>query len=91
MLFVALGTPRTGNLAEATKRRVEWQYPEGARPVAEYWLQIPEPSVISVFEADSIAPIMATIAAWDDLFTWTVTPAITAEEGLKIAAKMMQG
>jgi len=34
---------------------------------------------------------MATIAAWDDLFTWTVTPAITAEEGLKIAAKMMQG
>lgn len=91
MLFVALGTPRTGNLAEGTKRRMEWQYPEGSRPVAEYWLQIPDPSVIAVFEADSIAPIMATVAAWDDLFSWIVTPAVTAEEGLKIAAQMMQG
>ena len=91
MLFVALGTPRTGGFAEGTKRRMEWQYPEGMRPIAEYWLQIPAPNVISVFEADSAGPIMAIIAAWDDLFAWTVTPAVTAEEGLNMAAKMMQG
>jgi hypothetical protein len=69
---------------------MEWQPPEGIRPVAEYWLQTNNPKVIFIAEADSIAPIMAMSAAWDDVFDVTVVPAITAEEGLKLASKMIQ-
>jgi hypothetical protein len=90
MLFVALCRVRAGTTRERTARRIEWQVPAGAKPVAEYWLQTPDPQVILVFEADSVAPIIAAVSAWDDLFDIAVYPAITAEEGLQ-AAKQMQG
>jgi len=90
MLFVALSKVKGGTNKERTARRIEWKYPEGMHLVAEYWLQTENPSVITVAEADSIVPIMAAIAAWDDLFEITVFPAITAEEGLEFAKQMMQ-
>jgi len=91
MLFVALLKVRSGTIKERMARRLQWQPPEGMRPVAEYWLQTPDPSVISISEADSIAPIMAALAAWDDVFDITVVPAISAEEGIELAKQMMQG
>lgn len=89
MLFVVLLKVRTGTVKERMARRVQWQYPEGVRPVAEYWLQTTDPACITIMEADSIAPIMAATAEWDDVFEITVIPAITAEEGLRLAKKMM--
>jgi len=68
---------------------MEWKWPEGIKYVAEYWLQHNKPSVVCVVEADSIGPIMAAVAAWDDLFEISVFPAVNAEEGLKLAAQMM--
>ena len=91
MLFVSLLKVRSGTTRERMTRRVGWQYPDGMRPVAEYWLQTPDPAVISVAEADSIAPIMAVVAQWDDFFDISVFPAVTAEEGLQLAQQMMQG
>jgi len=91
MLFVALLKVRSGTIKERMARRLQWQPPEGMRPVAEYWLQTPDPSVISISEADSVAPIMAALAAWDDVFDITVVPAISAEEGIELAKQMMQG
>ena len=88
MLFVALCKVKAGTSKERTARRMEWQVPPGAKPVAEYWLQTPNPQVINVFEADSVAPIMAAISAWDDVFEISVYPAVTAEEGLKLAQQM---
>ena len=92
MLFVSLLKRRAGaapvSPAETIARRAAWQYPEGVRPVAEYWLQTCDPEVIAVFEADSVAPVMATTMAWADLFDITVVPAITAEEGLRLAQQM---
>lgn len=90
MLFVALAKVRAGTRQERIARRLEWQYPEGARLVAEYWLQIDDPQVISVLEADSVAPLMAAVSAWDDVFELTVVPAITAEEGLQLAMQKVQ-
>jgi hypothetical protein len=87
MLFVALGKVRAGTVQERTARRMEWQYPEGARVVAEYWLQVQDPNVITVFEAESIAPIMAATSPWDDVFDFTIVPAVSAEEGLEIARR----
>jgi hypothetical protein len=91
MLFAALLKVRAGTIVERATRRAEWQAPEGVQLVAEYWLQTTDPSVISIIEADNIAPIMAAVAAWDDVFDITVVPAITAEEGLELVKQMMQG
>ena len=89
MLFVTLLKTRAGTTKERIARRLEWQYPEGMRLVAEYWLQTPDPNVIVVVEADSIAPIMAATSAWDDLDDITVIPAVTAEEGMALARQAM--
>jgi hypothetical protein len=59
------------------------------KPIEEYWLQLPNPSVVSIFEADNIAPIMAATAEWGDVLDISVYPAITASEGLKLAKQMM--
>ncbi len=89
MLFAALLKAKAGTTKERMARRVQWQYPEGVRLVAEYWLQTTDPAGVSIFEADSIAPIMAATAAWDDVFEITVVPAVAAEEGLRLARQMM--
>jgi len=76
---------------ERVARRVQYQHPEGVRTIAEYWLQTDDPHVVAIFEADSIAPIMAMTAEWGDMFDITVVPAITAEEGIELAKQMMGG
>ena len=91
MLFVALLRPTEGTPTEIIARRVPWKHPEGVQTIAEYWLQTNDPAVISIFEADSIAPIMAMTAEWGDVFDITVVPAITAEEGIEAAKQMMGG
>jgi hypothetical protein len=90
-LFVAVHKPIAGTPEERIARRAQWQYPEGVKPIAEYWLQATDPQVVTVFEADSVAAIMAGTAEWGDVFDITVVPAVTAEEGLKLAQHMMQG
>ncbi len=90
MLFVAVMRATAGNPMENIARRAQWQYPEGVRVVGEYWLQ-GDPTVVSIFEADSVAPIMAITTQWADVFNITVLPAVTAEEGLELAKQMMQG
>lgn len=91
MLFVALLKVTGGTPEERIARRAQWQYPEGTRPVAEYWLQAAELAVISVFEADSNAAVMALTMAWSDVFDITVVPAVTGEQGLELAKQMMGG
>ena len=91
MLFVALFRPTEGTPTERIARRVQFQHPEGVKQVAEYWLQTDDPTVVAIFEADSVAPIMAVTTEWGDVFDITVVPAITAEEGLELAKQMMGG
>jgi hypothetical protein len=89
MLFVALLHAKASTTKERIARRAQWQYPKEMRPVAEYWLQTANPDVVSIFEADAVAPIMGVLAEWSDMFDISVFPAITAEEGLALAKKMM--
>ena len=90
MLFVGLYSIKTGysNL-ESTKLRMEWKPPEGAKMIAEYWLQNNAPHVIAIFETDNIAMIMEANSPWMDMFDIVIVPAVTAEEGLKLAEQMM--
>ena len=71
MLFVALLKikPTAPPMAEGVARRAQYQLPPGSRLVAEYWLQTNDPAVLVVFEADSVAPIMAIRAVWNDAST----------------------
>ena len=91
MLFVATLNPIGGTPQERIARRLEWDYPEGVRPIAEYWPLGGDVNVISIFEADSVAPIMATLMAWADVFEISVAPAVTAEDGIQLAQQMMAG
>jgi hypothetical protein len=90
MLFVVLANVKAGTSKERIARRAQWRLPEGVRLVAEYWLQSENPGVIDIIETDRVAPIMAGIADWDDVYEFTVVPAITAQEGLELAKQMMQ-
>jgi len=85
MLFVATLKGTQGTSKERMERRLKWQYPDGVQPIAEYWLQGTNPTVIGVFETDNVALIFQIVAAWSDVFEIAVVPALTAEEGLKLA------
>ncbi len=90
MLFVMLLKARPGTLQQSLARRMTWQFPkEGAEPVAEYWLQTPDPACVGVWKADHIGQIWATVFGWDDLFDISVYPATTAQEGLELLKQFM--
>lgn len=91
MLFVALLKVTGGTPQERIARRAQWDYPDGIRVIAEYWLQAAEPAVVSVFEADSNDAVFALAVPWGDVFDITVAPAVTAEQGLALANQMMSG
>jgi hypothetical protein len=85
MLFVALLKARPATMDARVARRLEWELPDGAvEPVAEYWLQTPDPAGVVVFEADHITQMWTAFAGWDDFFDISIYPAIAAEEALEI-------
>jgi hypothetical protein len=88
MLFMAIGSVRAGTSQERLARRLTWTYPPGLKPVAEYLLPSANPAVVSVAEADDIAPIMAATSDWDDVISWTVLPVVTADQAMEMAKKM---
>ena len=88
MLFVTLLTLKpTAKLEEALQRRAQWKTPAGVKQIAEYWPLTKTPHVISIDEADDIAPLAAATMPWLDLFDIIVSPAVTAEEGIKLASQ----
>jgi hypothetical protein len=90
MLFVALYSKKPGTtLAQATSKRTEWKPPEGIKRIAEYWLPNSTPHVIVIFEADSYGAIMATSMPWSDIYDFSIFPATTGEEGIKLVKQMM--
>jgi hypothetical protein len=78
------------NLTFATgvPRRMKWSYPEGLRVEAEYWTSTGDPAVFVVAEADDVAPLVQVSAEWDDLFDITITPCLTADEGLAMGEQL---
>ena len=73
----------------ALMRRAGWQVPDGLKVIAEYWPLSGEYQVVTVFSAETIAPIMEVEFEWDDVFDMTVTPAVSAEEGLRIGPEVI--
>jgi hypothetical protein len=73
----------------ALMRRAQWQYPEGARVLGEYWTGGNDPAVLLVFEADDFTPIFELNLTWGDVFDISCVPAVTAEEGLRIGPEAL--
>jgi len=72
----------------ALMRRAGWQYPDGLKVISEYWPLSGEYQVVTVFSTETIAPIMEVEFEWDDVFDMTVTPAVSADEGLRIGPEV---
>ena len=89
MLFVSIGKAKAASTTkQRVGRRVNWKYPADMRVIGEYWLQSNDPTLITIVETESVASIMSAVAAWDDVFDFTVLPAMAAEEGLRLAKQL---
>ncbi len=75
----------------ALARRAQWKFPEGTKPVAEFWSVGNNPLVYSVFEADDIAAVWKVAADWNDVFDIAIVPVVTAEQGLNIGPDILAG
>ncbi len=91
MLFVALFKTKTGTPTENIARRAKWQYPQGVKVIAEYWLPSSDPTVVAIYETDNTDLIFQCNVQWGDVFEMKISPAIIAERGLELAQQMMQG
>ena len=68
----------------ALMRRATWNYPSGIEVVAEYWPMAADIQVVTIVSADDIAAVWELVAEWEDVFDIDVSPAISAEDGLKV-------
>ena len=94
MLFVGVFKQKaSASSAELTTRRAQWNPSEGVEMLGGYWLQTNDPTlpgIVSIFETEDVASIVALFADWDDAFDITVVPAISAEQGLRMIQEMVQ-
>jgi hypothetical protein len=72
----------------ANMRRAAWEYPEGLRVIAEYWPMSGEYQVVSIVSAESLEPVMEVVFEWGDVFDIVVTPAVSADEGLRVGPEL---
>ena len=92
MLFVALLKNRAaGTFQEGVARRMQWDYPEGANVLAEFWLETEAPRVIAVMEAENMDVFGQIRMDWGDMFEIEVFPALTGEQGMEMARQAMSG
>ena len=69
-------------------RRAAWNYPSGIRVVAEYWPMAADLQVVTIFSADDIAAVWELVSEWEDVFDIDISPAISAEDGLKVGPEV---
>jgi len=65
-------------------RRASWEYPSGIKVIAEYWPLADDIQVIAIFSADDVAAVWELSAEWDDVFDVDISPAVSADDGLRI-------
>jgi hypothetical protein len=89
MRFAMIFKAKPGlTFAGGVPRRMKWEYPDGLKVEGEYWTATGDPAVFVIAQADDVAPLVAVSADWDDLFDITITPCLTADEGLALGAQL---
>jgi hypothetical protein len=93
MLFVMILKWQSGLSKEqrdsVLMRRAQWNYPEGVTLIGEYWPQVEDAAVVSIFETNDHKAIMEIGFAWGDAFNIQVAPAVNFEDGLKMGAEIL--
>ena len=93
MLFVMVLKWQPGLSREqrdgALMRRAQWQYPQGVKLRGEYWPASDSVAVVSIFETDDQAALLEIGVTWGDVFQIEVSPALTAEDGLKLGPEVL--
>jgi Domain of unknown function (DUF3303) len=68
----------------ALVRRTSWEYPAGIKVIAEYWPMAADVQVVAIFSSDDVAAIWELEAEWNDVFDIDISPAVSADDGLRI-------
>jgi hypothetical protein len=93
MLFVMILKWQSGLSKEqrdgVLMRRAQWNYPEGVRLIGEYWPQVEDAAVVSIFETNDHKSLMEISLAWGDAFNISVSPAVSVEDGLRMGAEIL--
>jgi hypothetical protein len=80
-------------MLECLGRRFEYEEPEGANMLFEYWpswLGDKTPAVVAGYDMTDLGPMMAIELFWGEYFDITMLPAISADDGVKMGADIMQ-
>ena len=72
----------------ALVRRTNWQYPKTIQPIAEYWPLSGDVQVVSIVRTDDIGALLELQFEWSDVFDIDISPAVSAEEGLRIGPEV---
>jgi len=72
----------------ALVRRTAWEFPAGITSIAEYWPLSSDVAVVSIISTDDIAALMELQFEWGDVFDIDVSPAVSAEDGLRIGPEV---
>jgi hypothetical protein len=68
----------------ALMRRTAWKYPSGVNVIAEYWPMAADLQVVAIFSSDDVGAIWELEAEWSDVFDIDISPAVSADDGLRI-------
>ena len=80
-----------GKIFELVARRATYEFPPGMKLVAEYWTPKQVPTVVAIYEADDMMPLMLNTTTWSDGFEIDVFPVVEWEEGLEKLQKAVSG
>ena len=73
----------------ALMRRAQWRYPQGVTLHGEYWPASENVNVLSIFETGDQAALLGIALTWSDVFQIEVSPAVTAEDGLRLGPEVL--
>lgn len=78
---------------ECLAKRFQYEEPEGANMLFEYWpggVGDRTPAVVAGYEMTDLGPMMAIQLFWGEYFDISMLPAISAEDGIKMGADIIQ-
>lgn len=76
----------SGERDAALARRATWEYPSDISLIGEYWPFSGDVQVVSIFSTDSVEALLELTLEWEDVFDIDVSPAVSANEGLRLGA-----
>ena len=88
MQYISLLKARNGISKEMLARRASWRYPEGLRPIAEYWMNAEGLVVIAVYELGDFTVLDKVNSQWSDIFEISTAPAISVEKAMYLAERL---